>query len=392
MFRPGRNLRRFGAFLVGLLVASVLVEVGLTRWFPVAGQNYRLDPDLLHDALPGSSRLQLMPPGSDHRRVLVQINSSGLRGPEPDPGHRRPRVLLLGDSLVLAGNSPEEETLRAQLEGLFGGRVEVLNAGRESYGPDQTLLWFQREGAALAPELVIMVLCAHNDLGDLMRNKLFELGSDGSLVRRRPALGPSLRMRFVQRAEAARSPALLRWWRVTMGAHEPSLAVDPDRLVEAWYLAALQQHEDYISGDAVVRDLEHDTWDADVALVRDAASAKDKAALLTAVLVELQGALQITGSRSLALVVPSAVDLDPSYPIRPDSSKWKQYDPARLTARVVAAAEAAGWDVVDLTRDMHRAGPEGLFVGGEDIHWNARGQLLAAQVLVPRIESVLKSK
>jgi hypothetical protein len=392
VFRSGRNLRRFGAFLVGLLVASVLVEVGLTRWFPVAGQNYRLDPDLLHDALPGSRRLQLMPSGSDHRRVLVQINSSGLRGPEPDPGHRRPRVLLLGDSLVLAGNSPEEETLRAQLEGLFGGRVEVLNAGRESYGPDQTLLWFQREGAALAPELVIMVLCAHNDLGDLMRNKLFELGSGGSLVRRRPALGPSLRTRFVQRAEAARSPALLRWWRATMDARELSLAVDSDRLVEAWYLAALQQHEDYISGDAVVRDLEHDTWDADVALVRDAASAKDKVALLTAVLAELQGALQATGSRSLALVVPSAVDLDSSYPIRPDPSKWKQYDPARLTVRVVAAAEAAGWDVVDLTRDMQRAGPEGLFVGGEDIHWNARGQLLAAQVLVPRIESVLKSK
>jgi hypothetical protein len=278
------------------------------------------------------------------------------------------------------------------LEGLFGGRVEVLNAGRESYGPDQTLLWFQREGAALAPELVIMVLCAHNDLGDLMRNKLFELGSGGSLVRRRPALGPSLRTRFVQRAEAARSPALLRWWRATMDARELSLAVDSDRLVEAWYLAALQQHEDYISGDAVVRDLEHDTWDADVALVRDAASAKDKVALLTAVLAELQGALQATGSRSLALVVPSAVDLDSSYPIRPDPSKWKQYDPARLTVRVVAAAEAAGWDVVDLTRDMQRAGPEGLFVGGEDIHWNARGQLLAAQVLVPRIESVLKSK
>ena len=392
MFRRGRSLRRFGAFLVGLLVALVLVEVGLNRWYPVAGQNYRLDPDLLHDALSGSSRLQLIPPGSDHRRVLVQINPSGLRGPEPDPGHRRPRVLLLGDSLVLAGNSPEEETLRAQLEVLLGGSVEILNAGRESYGPDQTLLWFQREGAALAPELVIMVLCAHNDLGDLMRNKLFGLGSDGSLVRRRPGIGPSLRTRFTQRAEAARAPALLAWWRATMGAHEPSLAVDPNRLVEAWYLAALEQHEDYISGDTVVRDLERDTWDADVALVSDSASANDKVALLTAVLMELQGALQATGSRGLALVVPSAVDLDPSYPIRPDTSKWKQYDSARLTVRVVAAAEAAGWDVVDLTRDMNRAGPEGLFVGGEDIHWNARGQLLAAQILVPRIESVLESK
>ena len=377
---------------MGLLVALVVAEVGLTRWFPIAGQNYRLDPDLLHDALPGSRRLQLMPSGSDHRRVLVQINSSGLRGPEPDPGHRRPRVLLLGDSLVLAGNSPEEETLRAQLEVLLGGSVEVLNAGRESYGPDQTLLWFQREGAALAPELVIMVLCAHNDLGDLMRNKLFGLGPDGSLVRRRPDIGASLQARFVQRDEAARSPALLSWWRGTMGSQEPSLAVDPDRLVEAWYLAALEQHEDYISGDSVVRDLEHDTWDADVALVGDVASANDKVALLTAVLMELQGALQATGSRGLVLVVPSAVDLDPSYPIRPDSSKWKQYDPVRLTARVVAAAEAAGWDAVDLTRDMHRAGPEGLFVGGEDIHWNARGQLLAAQVLAPRIEIVLASR
>ncbi len=387
-----KNLRRVGALLAGFLIAAALAEVGLRYWFPAPGQNYRLDADLLHDALPGSQRLQLMPAGSDHRRVLVRINSHGLRGPEPDPVHRRPRVLLLGDSLVLAGNSPEKDTLRAQLAGLLDDRVEVLNAGRESYGPDQTLLWYRREGAKLAPEVVILVLCAHNDLGDLMRNKLFELNEKGALVRRRPSLGAAVRARFDQRREVAEDPALLRWWRSSFSEPGLSPVLDSGRLVESWYVAAVQQYEDYISGDAIVGDLERDTWDADVALLEHAPSASHKLALLTAVLRELRDEIEDQGAHCLALIVPSRVDVDPSYPIRPSVSTWQEYDPLRLTARVLGAAGAAGWATRDVTPDLSLAGPEGLFVGGEDIHWNARGQAVAAELLAPIVQDALARK
>jgi lysophospholipase L1-like esterase len=100
----------------------------------------------------------------------VEINSLGLRGPEPGP--RRPgelRVLVLGDSVVAGFEVKEEETFVARLAVLLEGRlarpVATINAGVRGYGTDQSLLWYRERGIALAPDLVVMVFSA-NDFDD----------------------------------------------------------------------------------------------------------------------------------------------------------------------------------------------------------------------------------
>jgi len=375
---------RLLAVLLGLVLA-VLAAEGLLRVVgPGDGVCYRLDPELLHDAVPGGRRTQLMPGPTGPRRVEVAFNALGLRGPLPREAG--PRVLLLGDSLVLAGNTPEPETLRARLEARLEG-VQVLNAGRESYGPDQSLLWLRRHGADLRPDAVVLVLCAHKDFGDLVRNRLFDLGRDGALERARTALAPQLVARFGQR-RGSRS-ALLRWLAglgAEVAAEDPP---DPEALLAAWLAASQAQVADALTGPPVVVDLEQDTYDADLALDPGGASAAHKRALMTAVLRTLRADLEALGVPALAAVVPSAVDANPFYPVRPAPGRWPDLVPNGPALGLAQCAEAAGWPVVDLTGTLADLGAQ-AFEQGLDFHWSAAGQEAAAGALAPSVAGLLE--
>ena len=63
-------------------------------------------------------------------------------------------VAVYGDSLVLAENVPLRETFVVRLEEHLRAAdlpVRTLNAGVTGYGPDQSLLKFEREVRALRP-------------------------------------------------------------------------------------------------------------------------------------------------------------------------------------------------------------------------------------------------
>lgn len=382
----GPRKRPLRALVLGTLLALLLAEALVRLTLPLEGPCYRLDPLLLHDAIPGSARLQRMP---GPRFVAVRFNDAGLRGPAPDPWHSRPRILLLGDSLVLAGNTPEEETLRARLEQALEGRVEVLNAGRESYGPDQTLLWWQSQGRALKPECVVLVLCAHNDAGDLMRNQLFRLDEQGALRQTRPTLGAPLLARFEARAAEAERLGLLQL--LDLLTKETPAEIPARELVRAAMGAAAEQAEAHQRGTLLVEDLERDTYDADLALVADAPSRGHKLALLLALLREYQRSFDEEGVELLLALVPSAIDLLEGHPLRPDLADWPEYDPSRLAATLEEAATQAGLPLLSLGGALCELGPS-AFEAGEDFHWSSRGQARAAELLAARLRPLLGTR
>src|SRR5208282_2438668 len=90
-----------------------------------------------------------------------------------------------GDSFIQGDFSRTEDTfterLKAHLSEKMGNRVEVVNAGVAGYGPDQELRRMETELPVLKPNLVIVAIFAGNDFGDLLRDKLYRLSSDGSL-------------------------------------------------------------------------------------------------------------------------------------------------------------------------------------------------------------------
>ena len=180
-----RKLRKPLIGALALLLALLCAEWILQRYWPVLSTNYRMDLELLHTTVPGSRRIQAMPERAGGGRHLIRINSAGFRGPELDSPRTRPRILVIGDSLVLAGNVAEADTFPARLAAHLDDAYEVVNSGCESYGPDQSLLKLERDLPALQPDLIVLVLCATNDLGDLLRNKLFRLDDKGFLLQTR---------------------------------------------------------------------------------------------------------------------------------------------------------------------------------------------------------------
>ena len=82
------------------------------------------------------------------------------------------RVVVLGDSHT-DGYVDNAESFATVLEARLRERlgpsdvVEVLNAGVVGYSPAQEYLWYAVRGVALAPDVVVLVLYAGNDVSEL---------------------------------------------------------------------------------------------------------------------------------------------------------------------------------------------------------------------------------
>lgn len=102
-----------------------------------------------------------------------RTNNLGLRrdsetAPEKPDGVLR--ILVLGDSQT-DGYVNNDESFSTLLEAQLasaGWRAEVLNAGVAGYSPAQEYLWYDVHGAALQPDLVLVVFYAGNDALDLL--------------------------------------------------------------------------------------------------------------------------------------------------------------------------------------------------------------------------------
>ncbi len=100
----------------------------------------------------------------------IAINSSGVRDLPigPKPPHER-RIVILGDSLVMAVQVPLAQTFAKRLEDRLNAsatppaRYRVINAGVQGYGPVEQLLFFERVVAAFEPDLVLATVFVGND-------------------------------------------------------------------------------------------------------------------------------------------------------------------------------------------------------------------------------------
>jgi lysophospholipase L1-like esterase len=374
-------MRRLYIILISTLIALFVAEMSLRRWFPVGGMIYALHPQLLHATRPNSRRIQPMPQSAGGARSLIVINSAGYRGPELEQSGR-PRVAVYGDSLVMGENVAWEDTFVARLAGEWGGVPEVVNAGASGYGPDQICLRIEAELETLRPDLILLVLCATNDMGDLLRNKLFRL-EQGQLVRGQPVLHESVRAKFEEALEASSRLALLRALDHARDDGIEEQAAIPGAasglIPEYLEQAAWEFREGVQEGNETVFSLLKDVYDADLAVHPDSAMAQYKRDLMAAVLSRLARVCAAGGVPLVCVVVPSPVDLDPDFRIRVDRSLFPSYEPQRLTNACAAAARAAGIEVLDLYELFATNDPGEIFVGAEDIHWNERGMALAAK-------------
>ncbi|MDQ3699149.1 MAG: SGNH/GDSL hydrolase family protein [Gemmatimonadota bacterium] len=171
-------LRTFGsALLIALGCASgaLLGEIG----FRLAGQDLRF-PVMF---VPDTSLVYRLKPGIRERTVNAgyfdysyTVNRQGFRATR-EYGRKQAgvkRVLVLGDSFTFGVGVDDGATYPQRVEDRLSawcgpGRVEVINGGVGGYGTSHELVFFERYGRPLAPDVVVLGFMAADPEDNLLR-------------------------------------------------------------------------------------------------------------------------------------------------------------------------------------------------------------------------------
>jgi hypothetical protein len=324
----------------------------------------------------------------------VKINSLGFRGDELRPKPRR-RVAVYGDSFIEAEFSSLENTFVKRLQGDLGGgdSIEVVNAGVVGYGPDQESLSIGQGMEQLHPDIVVLAVYGGNDLGDLLRRKIYRLGPDGSLSLNRYYLSPKIERllrrassptriwrsdlyRLARRAMDRRStrPAACRF-----GA--PARHDGPERLEETLDAVDSEYRAYLEDGNNEVTNIFCGHYDADVALTPEAPSARYKVALAEALLPRIQRVVEGGGATFVLLIIPSPVDVCDHDEVTVDRTRFPGYAPSRLTDVFEGIARRHGMRYLNLYAPFRARDACRLYFRHADDHWNDEGQRVAAELM-----------
>ncbi|ASA56523.1 SGNH/GDSL hydrolase family protein [Vibrio gazogenes] len=148
--------------LFGVVLALILGE-GLVRLATMSQENYVIemwryanllkekspDPNIGHQHIPNHS--------ATLQNVTIQINSLGMRGPEPDKTSAH-RVAIVGDSIALGWGVEDADSLRGQLERELPTDVDVVNAGIGNMNLNQSVTLWESIGQSLSADTLVVLV------------------------------------------------------------------------------------------------------------------------------------------------------------------------------------------------------------------------------------------
>jgi hypothetical protein len=353
---------------------------------------YEFNERYLVGLRPGIETTYVRSAGDGGQTIQWKTNADSFRGPElaEDPPAR---IIVYGDSNVQARFSQRENTFAFRLEqylqaaGIPG--LEVVNAGVVGFGPDQALIRMESEIDRYEPDLVIFQTC-DNDFGEFVRNRLFDLSADGTLV---PTPFPKEVDEQLNSTDGF--PKRLMLFRAAnklarlLGLVAESGGVDY-RIIrtraggfELFELRGQKEFEVY--RDSRPKSVSHfaDYYDLDIALNADTEAANTKRRMMAAALKRAKAVADEKGVAFLVLIEPSVIDFTHGSPYLDYEylgANHPSYARSNLTSAVAHICEKAGIDHVNLFDAFDRDGdPTTLFFTGRNDHWNDRGQDLAAR-------------
>ncbi|MCB9795263.1 MAG: hypothetical protein H6741_21380 [Alphaproteobacteria bacterium] len=286
---------------------------------------HQADPELVYVPRPGAA-VQM-----DYG--LAAFNQQGLREPgevalQPD----RPRVLVLGDSLVWGELLAPEATLPAQLDTALGPEVEVLNLGVTGYDTVQEAGWYRRRGRALQPDLVLLVFCLNDLLA--MSGPLHVYGSEADLARH------AQERAWLEAQAPLRNESVSRLWFEERSGGGSQLAA---ALRHAW-----RWHRLFTLPGGYVDEL--------LLSARDPA----RVARMQGAMQQLGADLEADGAQGVLLISPALY-------------WWHDYKWGALHQLAREAGEQAGFVVLDPIEAWRGGDPEPLRFPGDNLHYTPEG-------------------
>jgi hypothetical protein len=214
------------------LIQFVVLEAGLRLYTESEGsstfQSLFMDDERVGIRLRPGARIRY---STAEFTTDIAINAQGVRDEEPigPKATNERRIVVLGDSLVLAVQVAQTETFCERLEQTLnarGGseRWRVINAGVQGYGPVQDWFFLDKIGATFQPDIVLIVAYVGNDAIEAAAGAA-ALEAGRPLEAERPNIR---RVRRIVRSSIVLQSARVRWdqlrSRMTTGTPELPLA------------------------------------------------------------------------------------------------------------------------------------------------------------------------
>lgn len=359
--------------IASLLITAGLLELALRSFGPVLPGSYRTGPLIEPDPVLGWRNI----PGSvtwyrtPEYTVRVEVNAQGRIGPviaDRNPAGP-PRVLLLGDSFMQAAQVPYEDGFTRRLERELAprARFELVNAGVASYGTDQEVLLLEQQYDEVRPDAVVLLFTVSNDVWNndwrlestrqAKPKPYFEPAGESGLTLRR--LGPNdLSILDHLRATLARSALLTT---LKSGVF--------DRVTDARALAEAQRRQldvlDEPAGEWVR------AWEiTDLIFERLARFARARALPVVVVIAPdgCQVHMELCGG---------------------STARHASAVPQRQLAGSLARLGVPVIDLLPGFRERAQRDGTSLYFH-QDLHWNARGNALAAEIVARTLPELLK--
>ena len=340
---------------------------------------YVYNPHYLAALKPNIEREYLRSHANGGCFIRWQTNSHSFRGPELRE-HPDLRIMVYGDSNVHAMFSILENTfafrLESRLKTLTHRDIEVVNAGVNGFGPDQYFLRFSDEVDVYHPNIVIFVVFADNDFGDMVRNRLYDVGPTGELVETGFERTVDQELQSQPFQDFASNLLLVvgvrKVWAMATGQHPTKLDTFLSLNKQEYSIYARHQNRSF--------SVFANHFDADLALFPASPAGKTKVGLMNGV---LRKAEQLADSRHVKFMVviePSSMDLttnmEPNYKT---FETYPDYKRTNLSSFVERACVANRIPYINLWGPFSENNPENLYFKVDDNHWNDAGQDLASQ-------------
>lgn len=151
--------------------------------------------------------------------------------------------------------------------------------------------------------------------------------------------------------------------------------------MDRWLERRREEYTEFVvEGDTTVWNLFGDTYEADMSLTPDSATAVYKRRLMDGVIGRIAESAERSGVPLLFVIVPSPVDLCPGWSgVTPDPGRFPAYRPEALTDALGEIVAGRDLHHVNLFEPIRDAGACELYFRAGNDHWNDAGQALAAE-------------
>ncbi len=170
-------LRKIGSYFLGLVILPALLLLALEGVARLAVPEnlvlLKIDWWLI-DRRDGQYPYVNRPgfEGAIYQR-FVRINAQHLRGPAVQTDGR-PRLLLLGDSVLFGLGVGQDDAPTPVLGALLADSVQVLNSSTIGYSTAHQLAWLREFGDGLQPDYVVLGYCLNDPLPRTLSLEMLE--------------------------------------------------------------------------------------------------------------------------------------------------------------------------------------------------------------------------